>query len=133
MAERVEDKLQKTYPLQIHSAATLLDTSSYGTYLEAPRNYQRTICAAAASGYTFLPLTSCAVFLTIILRVCYIYTVCGHAFAMVRPYLFVLHNACSRLPCQPDEYITCDNPKCKFSPAHPPTCSGESCKRGCWQ
>ncbi|GJE88146.1 hypothetical protein PsYK624_042290 [Phanerochaete sordida] len=48
-------------------------------------------------------------------QVCYIYTVCGHAFTM------------------PDEHIACDNPKCKFSPVHPPNCTGDDCKRRCWQ
>ncbi|CAL1703131.1 unnamed protein product [Somion occarium] len=48
-------------------------------------------------------------------HVCYIYSKCGHAYAM------------------PEENMPCDNPHCKFSPAHPSTCTGASCKQTCWQ
>ncbi|KAL4254436.1 hypothetical protein ABKN59_003682 [Abortiporus biennis] len=48
-------------------------------------------------------------------HVCYIYTKCGHAYPM------------------PEETVVCDNPRCKFSPKHPPTCTGAACKQTCWQ
>ncbi|KAI0342233.1 hypothetical protein BDW22DRAFT_172877 [Trametopsis cervina] len=48
-------------------------------------------------------------------HVCYVYTVCGHAYTM------------------PEEIIECTSVNCIFSRQHPTTCSGSSCKRTCWQ
>ncbi|KAM5542029.1 hypothetical protein V8D89_004339 [Ganoderma adspersum] len=48
-------------------------------------------------------------------QVCYVYESCGHVYPM------------------PDQQITCDNPRCKFSPMHPKNCHGASCKQTCKQ
>ncbi|EIW61041.1 uncharacterized protein TRAVEDRAFT_46265 [Trametes versicolor FP-101664 SS1] len=48
-------------------------------------------------------------------QVCYVYTKCGHAQPM------------------PDEQVPCNSPRCKFSPAHPKSCGGASCKQTCKQ
>ncbi|KAJ3553316.1 hypothetical protein NM688_g3678 [Phlebia brevispora] len=48
-------------------------------------------------------------------QVCNFYTLCGHAYAL------------------PEEMIQCDNVHCKFSTRHPPSCTGPSCKKTCWQ
>lgn len=48
-------------------------------------------------------------------HVCYIYTKCGHAYAL------------------PEQIIECDRTNCVFSPNHPSSCSGASCKKTCWQ
>ncbi|KAI0089595.1 hypothetical protein BDY19DRAFT_943150 [Irpex rosettiformis] len=34
---------------------------------------------------------------------------------------------------QPEQVIQCDSINCIFSPNHPKTCAGASCKRTCWQ
>ncbi|KAJ7044553.1 hypothetical protein C8F04DRAFT_590291 [Mycena alexandri] len=34
---------------------------------------------------------------------------------------------------QVDEEIKCDLVRCRFSPAHPKNCFGQSCIRTCWQ
>ncbi|KAG2040325.1 hypothetical protein BDR03DRAFT_949643 [Suillus americanus] len=44
-----------------------------------------------------------------------VYLRCGHAFNL------------------PDELITCDSSRCKFSPNHPATCLPPTCKQTCAQ
>ncbi|TBU29294.1 hypothetical protein BD311DRAFT_756891 [Dichomitus squalens] len=48
-------------------------------------------------------------------QICYVYESCGHVYPM------------------PDQQITCDSPRCKFSPTHPKNCHGASCKQTCKQ
>ncbi|TBU41914.1 hypothetical protein BD309DRAFT_964251 [Dichomitus squalens] len=48
-------------------------------------------------------------------QICYVYESCGHVYPM------------------PDQQVTCDSPRCKFSPTHPKNCHGASCKQTCKQ
>ncbi|KAI0375793.1 hypothetical protein BV20DRAFT_959844 [Pilatotrama ljubarskyi] len=43
-----------------------------------------------------------------------------------------IYKKCNHAVNAPDEDIRCDRTNCIFSPNHPPTCSGEACKRSCW-
>ncbi|KAJ8486882.1 hypothetical protein ONZ51_g4545 [Trametes cubensis] len=40
---------------------------------------------------------------------------------------------CNHAVTAPDEEVRCDSTQCIFSPNHPATCSGEACKKRCWQ
>ncbi|KAI0668294.1 hypothetical protein C8Q78DRAFT_979931 [Trametes maxima] len=53
--------------------------------------------------------------LNLLSRVCYVYSGCGHVYPM------------------PDQEVQCDSPRCKFSPMHPKSCGGSSCKQTCKQ
>ncbi|KAG2126816.1 hypothetical protein DEU56DRAFT_821789 [Suillus clintonianus] len=48
-------------------------------------------------------------------RVRNVYLRCGHAINL------------------PDQLITCENTRCKFSPNHPTTCGPPTCKQTCCQ
>ncbi|THH26814.1 hypothetical protein EUX98_g7376 [Antrodiella citrinella] len=40
---------------------------------------------------------------------------------------------CGHSITEPDVEIKCNSPKCIFSPKHPATCTGPSCKEKCFQ
>ncbi|PPR05186.1 hypothetical protein CVT26_012272 [Gymnopilus dilepis] len=40
---------------------------------------------------------------------------------------------CGHVIPEPEEYIACANPRCKFSPVHPTTCVNPQCRQTCLQ
>ncbi|KAI0832578.1 hypothetical protein BC628DRAFT_330587 [Trametes gibbosa] len=44
-----------------------------------------------------------------------------------------VYKKCNHAVTAPDEDVQCDNVNCIFSPNHPPECTGEHCKKKCWQ
>ncbi|KAI0677396.1 hypothetical protein C8Q78DRAFT_1074099 [Trametes maxima] len=44
-----------------------------------------------------------------------------------------IYSKCNHAITAADVDVACDSPRCIFSPNHPQTCTGDSCRRTCWQ
>lgn len=115
------------------------------TSLHIPSHTRR--CASDNSTMVYSSCGFCGLSL-VLHSICYVYTLCGHAYAMVstffnpfrepaliglQPETIVGTSArCTLKGLSDDPFqIPCDSPRCKFSHAHPTSCP--DCKRTCWQ